>query len=38
MSGKSVKHERTKKQGFMGGRGPMGMKTEKAQDFKGTMK
>ena len=38
MSENSVKHERTRKRGPMGGGGPMGMKAEKAKDFKGTMK
>lgn len=40
MSENSIKHERSRRRGPMGGgpMGPMGMKTEKAKDFKGTMK
>ncbi len=38
MSGNSVKRERGGRRGPMGGGGPMGMKAEKAKDFKGTMK
>ncbi len=38
MSENSVKRERGGRRGPMGGGGPMGMKAEKAKDFKGTMK